>query len=108
MNVNARYTIVAGDFAAFDRASDLLLDALSGRMDVCEPDVAVSMTEPSLEVWFTVPTDDVMQALASAAMVLVDAFGKAGLTAVGFQVSAQRGDVPILGPAEMHAEAVPA
>jgi len=107
MHLTARYQIVAGDFAAFDQASDALLDALydAGLEDV---DVAVSMTEPALEVWFTVATDDAMHALAVAARVLEEAFAKAGLAAVGFKVAAQPNGAPVLGPADLHAEAVPA
>ena len=108
LRIVARYKIVAGDFAAFDRATDLLLDSLYGVSDISDPDVAVSMTEPSLEVWFTVPTENVMRALAVATGVLESALAAAGLRAVGFSVAASKDDAPILGAAELHAEALPA
>lgn len=104
MRIESRYKIVAGDFAAFDRATDLLLGSLYGVSDISDPDVAVSMTEPSLEVWFTVPTENIMQALKVATEVLERAFAAAGLRAVGFSVAASKDDTPLLGTAELHVE----
>ncbi|MGH9918349.1 MAG: hypothetical protein ACRD6W_05715 [Nitrososphaerales archaeon] len=108
IRLEARYQIVAGDFPALDSASDALLDALHGNPDVLDADVAVSMTEPTLEVWFAVPTDDAMHALVVATHVLEAAFAKAGLTSESFKVATRDAAVPLLGRADLHAEAVPA
>ncbi|MGH9090459.1 MAG: hypothetical protein ACRDZR_03620 [Acidimicrobiales bacterium] len=106
MRIIVRYEIVAGDFPALDRASDIVLDALYARDDVCDADIAVSMTEPSLDVWFAVPTGDAMDALVVGVQALRESFRAAALTAVGFQVAA--GTMAVVGQADLHVEAVPA
>lgn len=101
LRLTARYRILTDDFALMDRASDRLMDALLEAEDVIAPDVAVSMTEPSLEVWLELPTDNAVAALVRGAQVLAAAFTKADLATVGFSVAPA-----LLGPsAELHAEA---
>ena len=83
-----------------------MIDALYARDDVCDVDVAVSMTESALDVWLAVPTDDPMDALVVAVRALQESFRAAGVTAAGVRLAT--GTAAAVGRAELHVEAVPA
>jgi len=108
LRVDARYEIRTDDFEAMDRASDALMDALMDASEISDPDVAVSMTDRSLEIWLNVPTDDLMEALARGASVLAMGLDKAGLRTSDFTVTHTDDMGAVLEAVHVDATAVPA
>ncbi len=100
--LSVRYRLATDDFSVADGASDALMEALLKRDDVVDPDVAVSMTEGSLEVWLSFRTDDVFEAQARGASVLASAFAEAGLDVAPSEHGL------VLDAVDAHAELLPA
>lgn len=74
----ARYELAVDDFAAVDALGERLMDTLVLDSTVLEPDLAVSMTEGSLELHMLVDTEDLLDAVEVGHRALRTAFGAAG------------------------------
>ena len=74
----AKYELAVDDFAAVDAFGEQLMDALVLDTTVLEPDLAISMTERSLELHMLVDSDDFIDAVETGHRALRTAFVAAG------------------------------
>lgn len=107
IQLTARYQLLTDDFDLVDQASDALMDALMSNPDILEPDVAVSLGEPSLEVWLVIATEDTFEAFRRGTEALALAFATAKIGGPGrTEFFAHRS---LIGPdAQVRTELVPA
>jgi len=100
----ARYAIAVDDFEAVDAFGDRLMGALTLDADVLEPDLAVSMTERTLEILLLVDTNDPLAAVERANRAIQAAFRVADHPPVAMKALMHR---DLLGArTELHTELV--
>jgi hypothetical protein len=78
IRVVVRRKIAVDEFAQVDEFGDRLMDALLLSDDVLEPDLAISMTERTLELKMIIGTDDPFEAVDRGNRAIRTAFVAAG------------------------------
>ena len=104
IRVVAVYNLATDDFDALDRFTDDLMDALTLNDDVLDPDLALSLTEGTLQLELIVDTSDPLEAVDRGHRAIREAFTVAGHAVPNARVVMHR---DLLGAAsEMRTELV--
>jgi hypothetical protein len=74
----ATRSIAADEFAQVDEFGDRLMDALLLSEDIVDPDLAISMTERTLELQVLIATNDAFEAVDRGNRAIQTAFLAAG------------------------------
>jgi hypothetical protein len=91
----ARYNLATDDFDAVDEFGDRVMDALTLNGDVLEPDVAISLTDRTLEILLLVDTNDALDAIERGSRAIQTAFAAADQPPVDTKVMMHR---ELIGP----------
>ena len=102
----ARYELLTDNMDAIDSKTDRMMEALLGKDDVEDPDIAVSLTEKTLEIGMVFDTVDALTAIDQGVAALRSAFDAAGLELPTASVFAH--DSLIGAPSDVRAELVSA
>ena len=86
----ARYNLATDDVDAVDEFGDRVMDALMLNGDILEPDVAISMTERTLEILLLVDTDGAGEAIERGNRAIKTAFAAADHPPVNMKVMMHR------------------
>ena len=78
IRVVAIYNLATDDFETLDRFTDDLMDILTLNGSILEPDLALSLTERTLELQLIVDTADPLEAVERGHRALREAFVAAG------------------------------
>jgi hypothetical protein len=82
----ATFHLAVDDFERVDAFGDELMASLTVSSEVLEPDIAVSMTEGTLEILLVVDTDDGFEAVDRGNQAVRTAFAAAGHPQVETQI----------------------